>query len=387
MRVARSVSELERAPRAVAVGSFDGVHRGHRRVLSEAVESGLRPTVVTFYPHPRTVLGNRVDLLTTLERRLELLEEAGIEETLVLEFTLELAEREPADFAERMLRPIGAEIVVAGESFRFGRARSGDPALLSQLGFDTRVVPAVAGISSTRVRQLLREGQVDEAARLLGRAPEVDGVVVAGDARLPDGESASRSGAPRPEVRDLRRTGGRAPRRGVDRREPALQRHRAPRGGVPPRLRGRPLRRATSRRAVGATSRRARVRERVGARGPDRGRRRAHAKGPASRSPERVSVVTMSARSGLRRDLSLRDTAAHGEPSGEAAGEAARSLSRLRGGIRQTPRARYEAVEPGLPRVRLPRLGADGRYSARAAPSLRGSPAAPLRVTRLTPPK
>jgi riboflavin kinase/FMN adenylyltransferase len=183
MRVARSVSELERAPRAVAVGSFDGVHRGHRRVLSEAVESGLRPTVVTFYPHPRTVLGNRVDLLTTLERRLELLEEAGIEETLVLEFTLELAEREPADFAERMLRPIGAEIVVAGESFRFGRARSGDPALLSQLGFDTRVVPAVAGISSTRVRQLLREGQVDEAARLLGRAPEVDGVVVAGDAR------------------------------------------------------------------------------------------------------------------------------------------------------------------------------------------------------------
>jgi riboflavin kinase / FMN adenylyltransferase len=183
MRVARSVSELERAPRAVAVGSFDGVHRGHRRVLSEAVESGLRPTVVTFYPHPRTVLGNRVELLTTLERRLELLEEAGIEETLVLEFTLELAEHEPAAFAEVILRPIGAEIVVAGESFRFGRGRSGDPALLARLGFDARVVPAVAGVSSTRVRQLLREGRVEAAARLLGRAAEVDGIVVAGDAR------------------------------------------------------------------------------------------------------------------------------------------------------------------------------------------------------------
>jgi riboflavin kinase/FMN adenylyltransferase len=183
MRVARTVSELERAPRAVAVGSFDGVHRGHRRVLSAAVESGLRPTVVTFYPHPRTVLGNRVDLLTTLERRLELLEETGVEETLVLEFTLELAEREPAEFAELILRPIGAEIVVAGESFRFGRARSGDPALLSRLGFDMRVVLPVAGVSSTRVRELLREGQVEDAARLLGRAAEVEGVVVAGDAR------------------------------------------------------------------------------------------------------------------------------------------------------------------------------------------------------------
>jgi riboflavin kinase / FMN adenylyltransferase len=183
MRVARSVSELERTPRAVAVGSFDGVHRGHRRVLGEAVESGLLPTVVTFYPHPRTVLGSQVDLLTTLERRLELLGQAGIEETLVLEFTLELAEHEPRAFAERILRPIGAEIIVAGEGFRFGRARSGDPALLSRLGFDARVVAPVAGVSSTRVRQLLHAGEIEEAATLLGRPPEIDGVVVAGDAR------------------------------------------------------------------------------------------------------------------------------------------------------------------------------------------------------------
>jgi riboflavin kinase / FMN adenylyltransferase len=183
MRVSRSVAELEPVPRAVAVGSFDGVHLGHRRVLRASLDAGLRPTVVTFYPHPRTVLGNRVELLATLERRLELLDEAGVEDTLVLEFTLELAQYEPEDFAERVLRPIGAQVVVAGDDFRFGQARRGDLALLERLGFDTRRVPLVEGVSSTRIRQLLRAGEIVEAARMLGRPPEVDGVVVAGDAR------------------------------------------------------------------------------------------------------------------------------------------------------------------------------------------------------------
>jgi riboflavin kinase / FMN adenylyltransferase len=183
MRVARSVAELEPVPRAVALGSFDGVHLGHRRVLWAALDAGLRPTVVTFYPHPRTVLGNRVELLATLERRLELLEDAGVEDTLVLEFTLELARYEPEEFAERVLRPIGAEVVVAGDDFRFGQARRGDLALLERLGFDVRRAPLVEGVSSTRIRQLLRAGEIEEAASMLGRPPEVDGVVVAGDAR------------------------------------------------------------------------------------------------------------------------------------------------------------------------------------------------------------
>jgi riboflavin kinase / FMN adenylyltransferase len=183
MRVARAVSELERVPRAVAVGSFDGVHLGHRRVLQAAIDARSRSTVVTFYPHPRTVLGNQVDLLATLERRLELLEEAGVDETLVVEFTLELAEYEPEEFAERILRPIGTEVVVAGQSFRFGRARRGDLTLLERLGFDVRRVPLLEGVSSTRIRELLRAREIEHAARLLGRPPEVDGVVVAGDAR------------------------------------------------------------------------------------------------------------------------------------------------------------------------------------------------------------
>jgi riboflavin kinase / FMN adenylyltransferase len=91
VKVARRPEELEAAERSVAIGSFDGVHRGHRRVLAEARAAGSPSTAVTFWPHPRLVLGNRVELLSTLERRLELLDEAGIDEALVVEFTPELA--------------------------------------------------------------------------------------------------------------------------------------------------------------------------------------------------------------------------------------------------------------------------------------------------------
>jgi riboflavin kinase / FMN adenylyltransferase len=183
MKVARSVSELERVPRGVAVGSFDGVHRGHQRVLAAVHDAGLRSTVVTFEPHPRTVLGNRVELLSTLQRRLELLEAEGMDETLVLEFTTELANWEPEEFAERLLRASGAEVVAAGRNFRFGRARGGDLSLLSELGFDVRAVPLVEGVSSTQIRRLVSAGEVGRAARLLGRPAEVDGTVVTGDAR------------------------------------------------------------------------------------------------------------------------------------------------------------------------------------------------------------
>jgi riboflavin kinase/FMN adenylyltransferase len=138
---------------------------------------------VTFWPHPRLVLGNRVELLSTLERRLERLEEAGVDEVLVVEFTPELAAREPVEFAESLLRQIGAKVIVVGESFRFGRAATGDPALLRRLGFDVRTVPALEGVSSTNVRSLLRAGDVIGAARLLGRPPELEGTVVLGDQR------------------------------------------------------------------------------------------------------------------------------------------------------------------------------------------------------------
>jgi riboflavin kinase / FMN adenylyltransferase len=183
VNVAREVGELEPKPRAVALGTFDGVHLGHRRVLDAALAAGRTPTVVTFDPHPREALGYGVELLVPLERRLELLAEAGIEETLVVDFDLELAQLPPEAFAERVLRPLGTEVVLAGSNFRFGSGRAGDLGLLERLGFDVRPVPLVDGVSSTRIRDLLRGGEVERAAKLLGRPPEIAGTVVAGDAR------------------------------------------------------------------------------------------------------------------------------------------------------------------------------------------------------------
>jgi riboflavin kinase / FMN adenylyltransferase len=168
--------------RSVAIGTFDGVHRGHRRVIEAAQAAGLPTTVVTFDPHPRIALGNQVELLTTLERRLELLAELGVE-TLVVSFTPELALATPEEFADSILRPLGTRVVAAGANFRFGRGRSGDLDTLASLGFEVRPVALVEGISSSRIRQLLRAGELEAAAGLLGRSPEVEGTVVPGEAR------------------------------------------------------------------------------------------------------------------------------------------------------------------------------------------------------------
>ena len=126
---------------------------------------------------------NRVELLTTLERRVELLDEAGVEAVLVAAFTPQLQQLTPEEFAERYLRAIGVEAVVAGEDFRFGIRRSGDLALLERLGFEVVVVPELPGVSSTAIRAALADGDVQSAAGMLGRPFELDGLVVAGDQR------------------------------------------------------------------------------------------------------------------------------------------------------------------------------------------------------------
>ena len=183
MKVTRSPGELGEGPRAVALGTFDGVHLGHRRVIETALDTGPEPTVVTFDPHPRTALGNRVELLSTLERRLELIGELGVEAALVVDFTLDLARLEPEEFADQVLRPIGTRTIVAGADFRFGRGRKGDLDLLAGLGLDVNPVPLLEGVSSSGIRELIRAGDVWGAAELLGRPVEVEGIVVSGDAR------------------------------------------------------------------------------------------------------------------------------------------------------------------------------------------------------------
>jgi riboflavin kinase/FMN adenylyltransferase len=183
MRIVHAPGQLERQPRAVAIGTFDGVHRGHLSVIQAAIDSGLAPTVITFDPHPRVAFGNEVELITTLERRLELFAKAGIEATLVAPFTPELMVLEPETFAERYLGAIGAQTIAAGPNFRFGSKRRGDRDMLGQLGFEILDVTPIPGVSSSSIRQSLRDGDVRAAAASLGRPFELDGIVVAGDQR------------------------------------------------------------------------------------------------------------------------------------------------------------------------------------------------------------
>jgi riboflavin kinase/FMN adenylyltransferase len=183
VKVTRTPAELDATERAVAIGTFDGVHLGHRAAIEAAKGTGLRSTVVTFDPHPRLVLGYDVQLLSTFERRLELIEEVGPDETVVIEFTAELSRLEPEDFVRAVLEPLGTRIVVAAASFRFGRGRGGDVELLQRLGLEVRDVPLVEGVSSSRIRELLSAGAVAGAAALLGRPPELEGPVVFGDQR------------------------------------------------------------------------------------------------------------------------------------------------------------------------------------------------------------
>ncbi len=284
MNVAHRPDELEPARRAVAIGTFDGVHRGHVRVLEAALAAGLRPAVVTFDPHPRTHFGGDVPLLATLERRLELLDQAGIEDVLVCPFDDAMAELTAEEFADGVLRAAGAEVVAAGDGFRFGRGRSGDLALLERLGFDVRRVPIVDNVSSSHIRSLLDAGDVVHAAQLLGRAPEVEGTVVTGDRRgaglgFPTANLAIPSGLLVPAL-GIYAGSALGHRAAISiGTNPHLRRHRAPRRGAPPRLRRRPVRAAADRRAVGAAPGRGGVQLGGGARGGDRRRRQAHPRG------------------------------------------------------------------------------------------------------------
>ena len=183
MNVARAPDELPFRERAVAIGTFDGIHVGHRRVLETVIAAPAAASIVTFDPHPRTVLGSPTPLLTTLERRLELFGAAGIEDTLVVELDSAVAALGAREFAETILSPFGARIVAAGAGFRFGVGGRVDVEELTRLGFEVRLVPIVEGVSSERIRELARAGEVRAAARLLGRPFEVEGEVERGDRR------------------------------------------------------------------------------------------------------------------------------------------------------------------------------------------------------------
>jgi riboflavin kinase / FMN adenylyltransferase len=191
-------SPSDSPPAAVALGVFDGVHLGHRAILETAVrrahERGLAALACTFDPHPLEILQpERAPIpVTTLPERLELIAATGIETTVVLPFTAELARIEPESFVKDILvGRLRAREIVVGFNHRFGHRARGDTGLLERLGdslgFGVRVVPPLTvdgrPVSSTAVRAALQRGDLAATGALLGRAYDVRGTVVHGDGR------------------------------------------------------------------------------------------------------------------------------------------------------------------------------------------------------------
>ena len=197
-RAALATSRGARRASAYVIGNFDGVHLGHRALVLAARErataTGGAVGVLTFDPHPAKLFAPALapPLIVSLQRRIELLAEAGAEEIVVEPFTPEFAAIEAAAFVREVLaRDLGAREVVVGYDFSFGRGRKGDTRFLASegaaLGMGVTVVPpvTVSGLtcSSTKVREFALEGRVEGAAMLLGRPLEVTGPVVHGAGR------------------------------------------------------------------------------------------------------------------------------------------------------------------------------------------------------------
>jgi riboflavin kinase / FMN adenylyltransferase len=197
MRVISNLQELGKplAPAVVTIGNFDGVHLAHQTLLRRVVEvarpQGALAAAITFEPHPIKILSPDYapKLLTPLQHKVELIETTGIDLLVVLPFTRELARRSPLDFVRHvLLDPLRASSVHVGPNFRFGYRQSGDTEVLQELGnqegFRVEVLPLleVRGdrVSSTRIRELLAEGYVHKANRLLGRPFSLRGKIVAG---------------------------------------------------------------------------------------------------------------------------------------------------------------------------------------------------------------
>ena len=200
MRTTVGIDALVPSPRgaSVPVGPFDGVHLGPRaliaRTIAEARERDAESVVVTWDRHPLMTLrpGSAPRLLSTPERKLELLESTGVDAVAILPFTEELSHLSPEDFVQSVLvTGLNARAVFVGEGWRFGHKRAGDMDLLQKVGaengFDAEPVDLANedgdAVSSSRIREAIAAGHMNIARRLLGRVFDVDGIVVGGDKR------------------------------------------------------------------------------------------------------------------------------------------------------------------------------------------------------------
>ncbi|TWT28200.1 riboflavin biosynthesis protein RibF [Planomicrobium sp. CPCC 101110] len=182
---------------SLALGFFDGVHKGHQRVIGEAIERakelGIKSAVMTFDPHPSLVLGGRkeeVFYITPLQQKLEILKEIGVDVCFIVRFTSEFAKLTPEQFIQHFIKELNVVHVAAGFDFSFGNFGKGNMETMKECSNGTYTITVIPKqedgqekISSTRIRGLLKEGAVGEVCHLLGRPFQIVGTVVNGDKR------------------------------------------------------------------------------------------------------------------------------------------------------------------------------------------------------------
>ncbi len=198
MRVYRTLEEVPPGKRVVAIGTFDGVHVGHQRIIGDAVKAargrGARSMIVTFHPHPLCVIAPSKcpPILTPLNVKTDLIGRLGADELLIIPFTKEFSRLPAPEFCDLLFSSsLGAEHVIVGSNFRFGYKGGGDTDFLRQYGKKNGVKvtaePLVTAggdtISSTRIRNLLIDGSLVEVRKILSRPPSTHGKVIHGDKR------------------------------------------------------------------------------------------------------------------------------------------------------------------------------------------------------------
>jgi riboflavin kinase/FMN adenylyltransferase len=198
MRVYRSIDEVPADVRVVAIGTFDGVHVGHQHIIGDAVDAarkqGIRSMVITFHPHPLCVIApdKCPPILTPLNVKTDLIGQLDVDELLIIPFTEEFSHLPREQFCAMLFSSnLGAREVIVGSNFRFGFKAGGDTDYLreygKQQGMEVRAEPLITAggkpISSTRIRNLLVEGSLEEVREILSRPPSTHGKVVHGDKR------------------------------------------------------------------------------------------------------------------------------------------------------------------------------------------------------------